>query len=244
MEKQGRCANFICGNLGKVITADENKFICPICKLPLESADPIETDSSGTGGGFPKWIIYAAAAVLVIGGIVTWLLFRPAPEPVPEPPIPKLDVSVLADTVSPMLSDTITKTAKDTIIILQKDTIVIQQTDTVVIKEEKETVVVTPEKSDKQTKNYPFGKYVGSLKNGYPEGIGSMYYNKRVQIAKYERDKEFKPIIHYAEAGDYILDGTWANGDIVVGFLYDKNGNLKQKIAVSRRDEVYDISND
>jgi len=107
--------------------------------------------------------------------------------------------------------------------------------------------IVLGEKEVKQTpkateKVYSFGKYVGSLKNGIPEGNGKMYYNKHVRIAKHDKDKNLKDIIHYAESGDY-FDGSWGNGDIVCGFLYHKDGS-KEEILVPKRFNTYDISND
>lgn len=86
------------------------------------------------------------------------------------------------------------------------------------------------------TKQYSFGKYVGELKNGIPEGNGKFYYTRRVQIAKHDTDNP----AHYAEAGDW-FDGTWGNGDIVSGALYDGNGMIKEKILVSGREWPYDI---
>jgi hypothetical protein len=90
-----------------------------------------------------------------------------------------------------------------------------------------------------KNKTYPFGKYVGSLKDDYPEGDGKMYYNRRVQIAQHDMEKP----PHFAEAGDW-FDGSWGNGDIVSGALYDKNGHIKERILAPKRFNVYDISKD
>ncbi|GHT72451.1 hypothetical protein AGMMS50262_01160 [Bacteroidia bacterium] len=86
---------------------------------------------------------------------------------------------------------------------------------------------------------YSCGKYVGSLKNGIPEGDGTMTYTSRVQIAKH--DTQNPP--HYAEAGDKFV-GSWGNGDIVSGTLYDKNGAIKERIFAPKRFNPYDISKD
>ncbi|MDR1631670.1 MAG: hypothetical protein LBR97_02125 [Dysgonamonadaceae bacterium] len=138
---------------------------------------------------------------------------------------------------------------KDTVYIT-KDT-VIYKTDTVV--KEKETVketVTTVTKEGKSSNNglsspksYSFGKYVGGLKNGYPEGDGKLTYSKRVQIAKHDKDKNLKPVVRFAEAGDCFV-GSWGNGDIVSGTLYDRNGVVKEKIFTSKRPEPYNIAND
>ena len=86
------------------------------------------------------------------------------------------------------------------------------------------------------TKQYSFGKYVGELKNGIPEGSGKFYYSCRVQIAKHDSDNP----AHYAEAGDW-FDGTWGNGDIVSGALYSKDGKIKEKIFAPKRFNPYDL---
>lgn len=89
------------------------------------------------------------------------------------------------------------------------------------------------------TKQYSFGKYVGELKNGIPEGNGKFYYTHRVQIAKHDTDNP----AHYAEAGDW-FDGTWGNGDIVSGALYSKDGKIKEKIFAPKRFNPYDLNSD
>lgn len=90
------------------------------------------------------------------------------------------------------------------------------------------------------TIQYSFGKYVGELKNGIPEGNGTMYYNRHIQIAKH--DTKNPP--HFAEAGDYFV-GSWGNGDIVVGRLYSKDGKEKYEIFDSgKRFNPYDLNSD
>jgi len=87
------------------------------------------------------------------------------------------------------------------------------------------------------TKTYSFGKYSGQLKNGMPEGNGTMIYTKPAQIAKHAREP------YYAEKGDVFV-GTWGNGDIVNGKLFDKNNNLKATILAGKRPNPYDINKD
>jgi len=88
-------------------------------------------------------------------------------------------------------------------------------------------------------KTYSFGKYKGDAVNGYPEGDGTMTYNRRVQIAKHDTNASPR----FAESGDYFI-GSWGNGDIVSGILYDKNGNIKERIIAPKRFNQYDISKD
>jgi len=88
-------------------------------------------------------------------------------------------------------------------------------------------------------KNYSFGIYKGTAINGYPEGNGKMKYSRQVQIAKH--DTKSPP--HFAENGDHFV-GSWGNGDIISGTLYDRNGNVKEKIVAPKRFNLHDISND
>ena len=84
---------------------------------------------------------------------------------------------------------------------------------------------------------YSFGRYDGKLVNGIPDGQGTMYYTCRVQIAKHDRNT------YYAEAGD-IFVGTWGNGDIVNGNLYDSNNNQKAAILAGKRPNPYNLKQD
>ena len=96
-----------------------------------------------------------------------------------------------------------------------------------------------PGNETQTTKTYSFGKYVGNLKNGIPEGDGKMEYNCRIQIAKHDTDNP----PHYAEAGDR-FEGTWGNGDIVTGALYSRDGKIKEKIFAPKRFNPYDLNLD
>lgn len=137
-----------------------------------------------------------------------------------------VDVPVEPDPIT--LSDK--PTPKDTIIIIKDTTI--YKTDTLVQK-----VQVQNSRIVSNTKKYSFGKYSGDLKNGYPEGQGTMIYTKHVRIAKHDRQE------HYAEAG-YSLVGTWINGDISNGKLIDNNGNQIKVILAGARNSIYDLEND
>jgi len=88
--------------------------------------------------------------------------------------------------------------------------------------------------SKEGTKLYSFGKYVGTLKDSIPNGQGTMYYYESVQIAQQDSKT------HYAEKGYYFV-GTWFNGDIELGTLYDKNGKEKEKIFAGKRNTPIDL---
>ena len=87
-------------------------------------------------------------------------------------------------------------------------------------------------------KKYWFGRYEGDLKNGIPDGNGTMFYDCQIQIAKYSSYNIF------AEKGDYFV-GNWKNGDIYIGNLYDKNGVIKyENIKAKPRTRPYDLEKD
>jgi hypothetical protein len=94
-------------------------------------------------------------------------------------------------------------------------------------------VVLPPVKCNKR---YAFGNYDGYCRDGLPEGKGTMYYSCRVQIAKHGGT-------YHAEPGDKFT-GTWGNGDIVSGTLYDSAGRVKQNINPGRRSSPYGLTND
>ena len=82
---------------------------------------------------------------------------------------------------------------------------------------------------------YTFGRYVGEIRNGVPEGEGTMHYNRKVQIAKHSES------MYCAEDGDTFV-GRWHNGDIERGELKDRNNNRKATIFAGARRSRYDIS--
>lgn len=73
------------------------------------------------------------------------------------------------------------------------------------------------------------GVYKGETKGGKPEGIGTLYYKVRTRISKRDRQER------YAEPGQY-LSGEWHDGEIVIGKLYNKDGQVKEIINVGRAD--------
>lgn len=258
-----------CPQFDKIVDIpDGEDFRCGTCGQELVK---VTDHGSGWSKWLKKHKLFLAVIViiLVIGGVVIWLLSgtgKNDKNPDREITVPPQDsTSVMTDSLSmqtkpessvtestgkePLVE---TKTPDDSDkggldigikepvthvgseIIVVHDTI--HKTDTI----EKEKIIVT---SVAPTKTYPFGIYQGGMKNGYPEGDGKMTYTRRVQIAKHDRDQNLQPVVRFAEAGDYFV-GSWGNGDIVSGTLYDCNGNMKEKIFTSKRYNLYDISND
>ena len=106
------------------------------------------------------------------------------------------------------------------------------------VKPKEEPKVKPKEAPTIKEKKYWFGRYEGDLKNGIPDGNGTMFYDCQIQIAKYSSYNIF------AEKGDYFV-GNWKNGDIYIGKLYDKNGIIKyENIKAKPRTRPYDLEKD
>lgn len=65
-----------------------------------------------------------------------------------------------------------------------------------------------------------YGKWVGGIKNGKPDGRGCLTFNRAHTIA---------PTDYMAQPGDY-FNATYENGHLVSGKLYDSTGTLKKTI--------------
>lgn len=247
---KGICTNWDCPKFdenGKIVQdiPDGENFVCqnPECAKALREV-------SDTSGGLGLWIkehklpvIIVVAVLAVATAAVLFLLFGSNKKSTDETPI-----LAPADSTSIVIADTVKEQPapipqeKDTVYIVKDTTI--YKTDTVVreketVREVERTVTEPIAVRTAASKIYSFGSYRGDLKNGIPEGDGTMTYTRRVQIAKHDTQNP----AHYAEAGDYFV-GSWGNGDIVSGALYNKDGVIKERILAPKRFNEYDLSKD
>jgi len=271
--KKGKCINFSnCAKADKheiIETSLTEDFECPECNSELQE---VKTKNSN-GSSLSKKIIIAAA-VLAVGAVGVYLLFsgdgaKTVVSIAPESATVKIDETVRL-TVKTDPEDAAKKmkwswaSSDENIVTVSKNGVVAGVAAgnvTITVRDEKNGVSATasiaveskpaPEPEQTTTKpeqttkpvnrptnsTYSFGKYEGNLVNGIPEGQGTMYYTCRVQIAKHGRNT------YYAEKGDTFV-GTWANGDIVNGKLYDGNNNQKAAILAGKRPNPYDLKND
>jgi len=248
-------------------------FVCVECNKPLLEQKGAGGKKEGEKGKIPGWLIAAIAAVLVVGlGFGAYkLFFQGDTEAIPVPPEPEpttimvSSVSLNQSTLTLKVNQSITLTATTlpedaadkNVQWSSGDESVATVTNGVVTAIKAGIVVVTVKSVDGSNKTaectitvesdssptpppperYAFGRYEGSRVNGIPDGQGTMYYTCRVQIAKHGRNK------YYAEEGDTFV-GTWGNGDIVNGNLYDRNNNQKAAILAGKRPNPYNLSND
>lgn len=76
-----------------------------------------------------------------------------------------------------------------------------------------------------KTLKFDFGIYKGETLKGLRDGQGVMTFTERYLISPKDLKKR------YAEAGDYV-SGTWVEGNIVNGKLFDKNGEQKEHLLI------------
>jgi hypothetical protein len=76
-----------------------------------------------------------------------------------------------------------------------------------------------------KTLKFDYGTYKGETVNGLRDGQGVMTFAERYLISPKDLKKR------YAEAGDYV-SGTWVEGNIVNGKLFDKNGEQKETLLI------------
>jgi serine/threonine protein kinase len=96
---------------------------------------------------------------------------------------------------------------------------VLQTIDTIKLPEKKSP------KPQKMTLYIKGNKYEGYVKDGKPNGIGTIYYSREGKVfINNARTILSKP-------GDY-LEGRWNKGELEFGTLYDKNGNKKETFII------------
>lgn len=238
--KYGICTNMepkqdgtmcsLCQKKEKQAIRSTKDFVCAECGAPLTEVTPPRP--------FPtKILISILSIILLVAAVVIGIVRQRGGdgEPVTVDTIDSTGAVQPIDSIPNTIHDTII--LNDTTILVVRDTIV----DTIIkeVPSKKTDSRGSNDKQAKSVKTYSFGKYVGNLKNGIPEGDGKMYYHRRVQIAKHDTDNP----PHYAESGDW-FDGTWGNGDIISGALYRKDGKIKERIFAPKRFNPYDLNKD
>lgn len=79
--------------------------------------------------------------------------------------------------------------------------------------------------SSNGTLHLSYGTYKGEIKNGHPDGIGRLTYNRSRRINRYD-DKG-----RVADAGDYVV-GEFVRGFFVQGKWFGGDGALKESLMI------------
>jgi hypothetical protein len=183
-------------------------FVCEECKEPLRQVPP---PKAKTPMGMIIGIIIGA---IVIIGVVIVLLMSKHNTPVIPPQSPVADI----DTTTVIVKG-IDSIAKESVA-------------------EPEKIEKTGKKKNPQPVNpgggiytatisVNGGSYTGEVKNGKPDGEGTLTYNRHTRISM----KDMKE--RYAEPGQYIT-GAFYEGELVHGTLYDTSNKAIENIRIGR----------
>ena len=240
-KKKGICRNFDNCDLAdnhEIQEVESTEFFCEECGKPLYEV------TSGKGGGGKKKL---KTLPMIIGGVVVLLAIgaavifgggkkssktldstekasisvqqaedspspKPAAQQAEDSPSPKPAVQQVEDSPSPKPA---VQQAEDS----SSPKPAVQQV------EDRPSPKPAPSSSSNSTLNLSYGKYTGSVKNGYPHGQGKLVYTKSRQINK--RDVKAR----MANPGDYVV-GEFANGFFVNGRLYNSKGELQSTVNI------------
>lgn len=197
------------------------EFVCAECGKELRECPPPKQTSKT-----PLIAAAAVAAVALIGGGLFFFLGGPSDE---ETPVE----SAVTDTTSVVKTEPETSVKTDTVVV--RDTVVQNNTTTISEKTSTKTVIsetTAKPAAEKPTKsssnssvNLGYAKFSGPVKNGKPNGMGTMRFTSSHVIDS--RDSKGR----VAEAGDYVT-GEWKDGKLVQGRWFGSDGNVKGSLMI------------
>lgn len=204
IKRYGMCVNDQCENYQKTIEVSHGDFVCPKCKKSLSPCPPPPPPPP------TKKIVIAAVAALVLigGGLFFFLGGSNDKQPVEDV------IEVPLDSIETAVPDTVVKT--DTVVV--RDTVV--KTQVVTVSEKPKTKPVAS-----GSVNLGYAKFTGPVKNGKPNGMGTMRFTSSHIIDS--RDSKGR----VADAGDYVT-GEWKDGKLVQGRWFGSDGNVKGSLMI------------
>ncbi len=213
IKKYGVCLNNGCTQYKQIQEIMHGDMECPECHKKLSPCAPPKKKSSKN---IPLMV---AGAILLIAIIVGCLIAFSGGGDV-KPQFPVAD-STAVDSTAAAKSDTVTVVKTDTV--KQVDTVtvekVVEKKVPVAVKGKTAAPKTSAATSGRGSLRLSYGKYSGSIKNGYPHGQGRLTYTRSRQINRNDVKGRM------ADAGDYII-GEFYNGFVVYGKHYDASGNL------------------
>lgn len=249
--KRGKCTNFSSGDQKGCPKADANEiievditddFVCPHCHGDLMEV------AAKKSGGVPAWV-WGIVALVVVGGGGAGAFFALGDKELPVQEItldqeaytvkvgeqviinamampieatnPTLSYASADETIATVMGPEVTgvKAGKTTITITTLDGSMITKSVEVTVKAK----VQAP-----QRPNYPtVGTFSGKLKNGYPDGTGTLTFQSQRLIDAHDTKNRM------AQPGDYLI-GEWDNGHLIQARWYDAANNLKETIVLGK----------
>ncbi|HZK08551.1 MAG TPA: hypothetical protein VFC92_10160 [Bacteroidales bacterium] len=207
------CENFFCDsnkiliNTKEVIPGIESETCCPKCSMPLMDYEVyLEEQKQLENRKRKKMIVIGLSAVFIVGiALVVYFFLIPMvgqkKTVLTEEPRVEINAEPIIENVQKVES-------------AQEDEPM----------QEGEPVPINVA----NTKIFNDGsKYVGALKNGKMNGMGTYYYAKRQLISNKDLKKRF------AEKGDYFI-GEFHDDRVVSGKLYNNDTDLKEVIIIGR----------
>lgn len=190
------------------------ELVCAECGKPLrECRRPLtwwEKNGNKVIGGS------AAAIILALGGLWAGGVFGGDEPTVPQDTTVVANVDTLAQSVDTSKVDSakVVEAVAD-----ENNKEAEQQKESDVEKQNTKTPVKQGDpqiKDGRGTINLPYGKYVGDIRNGKPDGAGVLTYTKSQKVVS------TKDVV--AEPGER-YEGVFENGKATFGTLYKKDGN-------------------
>lgn len=202
----------------QIVSGGTSETCCPKCGFNLTPLDYYLEEKKKLkkikSKKLIKLVIYSTLGIIIISCLIFLLTSKRKTEPSTIKTSPTAIGTAKSAGSSNAVKETITQTQSSTSGANQLKT----------KKAETTKSIITPKGN--LTKNFPKGsKYVGEMKNGQMEGLGTFYYGQRELISPRDIKKRF------ADAGDYLI-GEWYEGYVSSGKLYDKNNNLKEVIII------------
>lgn len=199
-------------------------FICPVCGKELRECPPPKKGGKG--------IIFAIIALLLLLGVASFIIFGGNSSENAPSDVDSTNVDTVKTVLPPIdsthiKSDTIIKATDNSNVRVEGSKVIEEHVTSTVttITTKSSTHQSSGSGSGKSTLNLSYGKYVGEVKGGYPNGMGRLTYNTERQISKYDQKGR------KASSGDYVI-GEFVNGFLVQGKHYTSDGTLIESLII------------
>jgi hypothetical protein len=201
-------------------------LICPVCsEKDIAILDPQPLIGAGIKKENKNWKLIVLVVSIVIIIISIFFIFSGKSKPEPKTPLATPPAKETPVVEAPVATPTPAEPATETVAPEAPAPKAVEEAKPATTKKAV-TNVATPKGT--QTKKFPGGgKYVGEMKNGQMQGLGTFYYGQHELISPRDMKKR------YAEAGDYLI-GEFYEGKVVSGKLYDASNTLKEVIMIGR----------